>query len=50
MVENIGLNALIFQPHDGIGKGVDLYRQTMIVRRQLAYHQRHVFTDARMVA
>ena len=35
VIENVGLDGLIFHPLDGVGETVDLQRKAMFIRRQL---------------
>lgn len=49
MVEDVSLNLFIFRPDHRVGEGIYFNRQTICVRRQLAHHQRHIFTNTRVV-
>jgi hypothetical protein len=49
MIEDVGLNLLIFCPDHRVGEGVYFNRQAVGIRRQLAHHQGHIFANARVV-
>ena len=41
--------SLHIPPNHRVGEGIYFNRQTICVRRQLAHHQRHIFTNTRVV-
>jgi len=49
VVENIGHDAFVLLPHDGVGETVDLDRQPFRGGLKLAYHQGEVVMDAGVV-
>lgn len=49
MIEDVGLNIFVFRPDHRVGKGIYFNRQPVGIRRELAHHQRHIFTNTRVV-